>query len=45
MTRALGLKVNRTMKRGRPKKTCLTAVIEQSIKVGLNECDANNHSN
>ena len=30
--------------KGRPKKTWLKAVMEQSRKVGLNESDANNRS-
>ena len=41
LRRALDPKVKRTMKRGRPKKTCLKAIIEQSRKVGLIESDAN----
>ena len=42
--RALDLTVKGTRKTGRPKKTWLKAVIEQSRKVGLNESDANNRS-
>ena len=38
---ALDFNVRGTMKRGRPKKTWLMAVVEQSRKVGLNEI---NHS-
>ena len=41
---ALYPNVKGTRKRGRPKKTCLKVVIEQSRKVGLNDSDANNHS-
>ena len=41
---ALDFEVKWTRKRGRPKKTWLKAVIEQSRKVGLNEGDANNPS-
>ena len=41
---ALDIKVKWTMKRGRPKKTWLRAVVEQSRKVGLNGSDANNRS-
>ena len=44
LRRALDLKVKGTMKKGRPKKTWLKAVLEQSRKVGLNESDANNRS-
>ena len=44
LRRVLDFKVKGTMKRGRPKKTWLKADGEQSRKVGLNECDANNHS-
>ena len=40
MRRALDLTVKGTMKRGRPMKTWLIAVVEQSRKVGLNESDA-----
>ena len=36
LRRTLDFKVRGTMKRGRPKKTWLRAVIEQSRKVGLN---------
>ena len=39
--RALDFKVKGTRKRGRPRKTWLKAVVEQSIKVGLNASDAN----
>ena len=42
--RSLDFKVKGTMKKGGPMKTWLRAVIEQSRKVGLNECDANNRS-
>ena len=42
--RALDLRVKCIKKRGRPRKTWLKSVIEQSRKVGLNECDANNCS-
>ena len=41
----LDFKVNGTKKMGRPKKTWLKAIIEQSTKVGLNESDVNNLSN
>ena len=41
---ALDFEVNGTRKRGRPKKTWLRAVVEQSRNVGLNEYDANNCS-
>ena len=44
LRRALDLMVRGTMKRGRPKKTWLRAVVEQSRKVGLNISDANNRS-
>ena len=44
LRRALDLKVKGTMKRGRPRKTWLKTVVEQSGKVGLNVSDANNHS-
>ena len=44
LRRAFDLRVKGTVKRGRPKKTCLRAVVEQSRKVGLNESDANNRS-
>ena len=44
LTRALDLRVKWTMKRGRPKKTWLKTVVEQSRKVGLNVSDANNRS-
>ena len=44
LRRTLDFKVRGTMIRGRPKKTWLRAVIEQSRKVGLNENDANNCS-
>ena len=37
LCRALDFKVNWTMKRGRPKKTWLKAIVEQSKNVGLNE--------
>ena len=42
--RSLDLKVKGTRIRGRPKKSWLKAVIEQSRKVGLNENDANSCS-
>ena len=44
LRRALDLRVNGTLKRGRPKKTWLTAVVEQSRKGRLSESDANNRS-
>ena len=44
LTRALEFKVKWTIKRGRPKKTWLKAVVEQSRKLGLNVSDANNRS-
>ena len=44
LRRALDLKVKGTRKRGRPKKTRLEAVVEQSRNVGLNQCDANDRS-
>ena len=44
LRRTLDFKVRGIMKRGRPKKTWLRAVIEQSRKVGLNVGDANNRS-
>ena len=44
LRRALDLGVKGTMKRGRPKKTWLRALVEQSREVGLNVCDANNRS-
>ena len=44
LRRALDLKVKWTMKRGRPNKTWLRAVVEQSRQVGLNVTDANNRS-
>ena len=44
LRRALDSKVKGTWKRGRPKKTWLRAVVEQSRKVGLNVSDANNRS-
>ena len=40
----LDLNVKGTRKKGRPKKTWLKAVIEQSRKGGLSEYDANNRS-
>ena len=40
----IDFKAKGTGKRGRPKKTWLKAVIEQSRKVGLNESYANNRS-
>ena len=42
---AMDHRVKGTTKKGRPTKTWLRAVIEQSRKVGLNESDANNRSN
>ena len=39
---ALDVKIKVTRKGGRLRKTSPKAVIEQSIKVGLNFCDANN---
>ena len=42
LRRALHLRVKWTIKRGRPEKTWLIAVMEHCIKVGLNEGDANN---
>ena len=39
---ALDHKEKGTRKRGRPKKTWLKAIVEQSRKVGLNDRDANN---
>ena len=44
LRRALDFQVKGTMKRGRPKKTWLVTVVEQSRKVGLNESDSNNRS-
>ena len=44
LRRAIDLKVKGTRKRGRPKKTWLKGVVEQSRKVGLNESDANSRS-
>ena len=44
LRRALDFTGKGTRERGRPKKTWLKVVIEQSIKVGLNESDANNRS-
>ena len=44
MRKALDLKVKGTMIRGRPKKTWLKTVVEQSRNVGLNVGDANNRS-
>ena len=44
LSRALDFKVKGTMKRGRPKKTWLVTVVEQSRKVGLNVVDASNRS-
>ena len=41
---ALYLRVKWTMKRDRPKKTWLIAVVEHNIKVWLNVSDANNRS-
>ena len=42
--RALDFNVKGTRRRGRPKKTRLSAAMEESRKVELNECDANNRS-
>ena len=44
LIRALDLRVRGTRKMGRPKKTWLIAVVEQSRNVGLNVGDANNRS-
>ena len=44
LRRSLDFRVKGTMKRVRPKKTWLIAVIEQSRKVGLNVSDVNNCS-
>ena len=44
LRRAFDFKVEGTRKIGRPTKTWLKAVVEQSRKVGLNESDANKHS-
>ena len=44
LRRALDFKVKGTRKRGRPKKTWLIPVVEQSRKVGLNVSGADNHS-
>ena len=41
LRRSLHFKVEGTMKRDRPRKTWLRAVVEQSRNVGLNERDAN----
>ena len=41
---ALDIRVNGTWKGGRPKKSWLREVIEQSRKVWLNESDTNNRS-
>ena len=44
LRRTLDFKVKETRKRGRPKKTWLRAVVEQSRKVWLNTSDANNRT-
>ena len=44
LRRTLDFKVKGTMKWGRPKKTWLKAVVEQSRNVGMNESDVNNRS-
>ena len=44
LKRAFDLIAKGTRKIGRPTKTWLRAVTEQSVKVGLNEIDANNRS-
>ena len=44
LRKAFDLEVKWTSKMGRPKKTWLRAVIEQSRNVGLNTSDANNRS-
>ena len=44
LRRALDFKVKGIRESGRPKKTWLKAVVEQSRKVGLNEDDASNRS-
>ena len=44
MRRALDFRVKWTRKRGRPMKTWLKTVVEQSRKVGQNASDANNYS-
>ena len=41
---ASDFRVEWTGKRGRPTKTWLNALVEQSRKFWLNECDAKNHS-
>ena len=42
LRRTLDLQVSGTRKVGRPKKTWLRSVMEQRLKVRLNEYDANN---
>ena len=44
LRRALDFKLKWKRKMGRTKKTWLKAVVEQSRKVGLNGCNANNYS-
>ena len=44
LRRALDLRVKGTRKRGRPKKTWLKAVVEQSWKVWVNTSGANSRS-
>ena len=44
LSRALDLKANGTRKRGRPTKTWLKAVVEQSRKVRLNASETNSRS-
>ena len=44
LRRVLDFRVKGTRNGGIQKKTWLTAVVEQSIKIGLNECDVNNCS-
>ena len=44
LRRELDHRVKGTRKNGRPRKTWLKAVVEQSRNFGLNETDANNQS-
>ena len=44
MRRSIYIRVKWTRKRGRPKKSWLRAVVEQTTKVGQNESDAINRS-
>ena len=44
LRRALDSKVKGTMIRGKPKKTWLETVVEQSREVGMNVCDAKHRS-